>query len=213
VSEVQIGGNGSAQHVCTSGGNYCAAESVGDTVVGSANSANYGARFGSLSTDKPLLEVIVAGGTQDVGKLQDSTTATVVDTIKVRSYLSNGYTIYVSGASPSQGEHNLNTLVSGCPCTSQVGHEQFGINLAANTTPHIGAGPLEVPDNTFSFGTVTPGYDQSDHFKYINGDSVANSTRSTGETDFTLSMILNISDVTPAGVYTGRFSAIVSPTY
>lgn len=213
VSEVQIGGNGSAQHVCSSGGNYCASEAAGDTVVGDASSASYSAKFGSFTTTVPVLEMIVAGGIQNVGVLQPSTTATVSDTIKIRSYQSNGYSLYITGASPSQGRHNLNTMTAGCPCTSQPGQEQFGINLARNTSPNLGAAPVQVPSGTFSFGTVNAGYDQSDHFKYSNGDAVANSTKSTGETDYTLSMVLNISAATPAGQYTGNFSAVVVPTY
>lgn len=211
VSEVQIGGNGSALKDCS--GHYCAQEAVGSTVNGTASSANYSAQFGSFTNDKPLLEVIVVGGIQDVGVLQPTTTATVSDTIKIRSYLSNGYSLYVTGNSPGQGTHNLNTMAGGCPCTSQPGTEQFGINLSANTTPNIGAGPIQVPSGTFSFGSVHSGYDQSNHFKYSNGDNVAGSIKSTGETDYTLSMILNISPATPAGRYTGNFSAVVVPTY
>jgi hypothetical protein len=182
-------------------------------VVGNGSSANYSAKFGSFTTDVPLLEVVVAGGIQNVGVLQSTTTATVSDTIKVRSYLMQGYSIYITGASPTQGTHHLNTMVTGCPCTSQVGTEQFGINLAANTTPNVGAGPVEVPSAAFSFGTVLGNYNQSNHFKYIDGDSVADSLKSTGETDYTLSMILNISAATPAGHYAGNFSAVVVPTY
>ena len=212
VSEVQIGGQGSTSHVCSSG-SYCAAEAVGDTVDGSASSSSYSAQFGSFTTDQPLLEVVVDGGTQDVGKLQPSTTATVEDTVKIRSYLSSGYTLYITGASPSQGQYNLKTMDASCPCTSQPGTEQFGINLAANTTPNIGADAVEVPSGSFSYGTVEANYDQSDHFKYHNGDAVASSSVSSGETDYTLSMILNISNVTPAGQYTGNYSAVVVPTY
>jgi hypothetical protein len=211
VSDVQIGGNGSALKDCST--SYCARESLGDTVVGSGSSANYSAQFGTFTTDQPLLEVIVDGGPQDVGVLQPDTTATVNDTIKIRSYLSSGYTLYITGAAPSQGVHHLTTLTSGCPCSSQPGHEQFGINLAANTTPNIGSGPMQVPSGVFSFGTVNTNYGQSNKFQYVNGDAVANSVKSTGETDYTLSMILNISNVTPAGKYTGSFSAVVVPIF
>jgi len=211
VSEVQIGGNGSAQNDCSS--SYCAQESVGDTVVGGASSADYSAQFGSDTTDEPLLEVIVDGGNQSLGTLQPETTATASFGIKVRSYLSSGYTIYVEGSPPSQGEHTLKALNADCPCTSQPGTEQFGINLAANSSPSIGEDPVQVPSGTFSFGEVDADYGQSNLFKYNDGDAVAGSTTSTGETDYTLSMILNISSATPGGHYTSNFSAVVVPTY
>jgi hypothetical protein len=211
ISEVQIGGNGSAQNDCS--GSYCAQESVGDTVVGGASSANYSAQFGSDTSDKPLLEVIVDGGNQSLGTLDPSTTATASFGIKVRSYLSSGYAIYVSGTPPSQGEHTLKALDTSCPCTSQPGTEQFGINLVANNAPNVGLDPVQVPSGTFSFGEVEANYGQSNLFKYNNGDIVAGSTVSTGETDYTLSMVVNISNATPAGHYTSDFSAVVVPTY
>jgi hypothetical protein len=91
--------------------------------------------------------------------------------------------------------------------------EQFGINLAANTSPHIGAGPVQVPSNTYSFGAVESGYSQADLYKYSNGDAIAYSNSSSGETDYTLSMIINISAVTPGGQYTGNFSAVAVPVF
>ncbi len=212
VSGVQIGGSGSTQQVC-SGGSYCAQESVGDTVDGTGSSTNYSAQFGSDTTDIPLLEEIVSGGIQSLGVLQPTTTGTATFGVHVRSYLSSGYSLYVVGPSPSQGTHNLTTLDTSCPCTSQPGTEQFGINLAANSTPAIGSAPVQVPSGTFSFGNVTANYDQSNLFKYHNGDAVAGSSVSTGETDYTLSMILNISNITPGGKYTGSFSALVVPLY
>lgn len=212
VSEVHIGGNGAALHDC-SGNQYCASMSLGDTVDGQASSPNYRAQFGSDPTDIPLLEVVVTGGTQNMGTLSSTSTGTAVDDIKVRSYLSNGYSLLISGASPSQGEHNLKTMTSSCPCTSQPGAEQFGINLAANTSPNIGTAYQEVPSSSFSFGAPTTNYDQSNLFYYSNGDTIAQSAVQTGETDYTLSMIINISNVTPGGQYSGTYSAVVVPQY
>jgi hypothetical protein len=211
VSEVQIGGDGSALKDCST--NYCAHEAVGDTVDGSGSSANYQARFGSDPTDLPLLQETVTGGTQSLGTLQVSSTGTATWGVKVRDYLSSGYSLLVTGTTPSSGAHHLNALYTSCPCTSQVGFEQFGINLATNTTPAIGTAPVEFPTSAFSFGTSNSNYNQVNKFYYNNGDSVAGSAKQTGETDYTLSMIINISNVTPGGQYTGNFSAVVVPTY
>jgi hypothetical protein len=211
ASEVQIGGNGNASNDCS--GNYCAQESVGDTVVGGSGSSTYSAQFGSDTTNEPLLEVIVNGGNQNLGVLDPSTTATATFGVNVRSYLSDGYTVYITGSPPSQGSHTLTALNASCPCTSQTGAEQFGINLADNTSPNIGAIPVQVPSGSFSFGAATSDYNQADLFKYHDGDAIAGSDTSTGETDYTLSMILNISNVTPGGHYTGTFSAVVVPVY
>jgi hypothetical protein len=216
VSEVQVGGNGSTQNVCS--GSYCAQESVGDAAVGNAGSTSYSAQFGSDTTDIPLLEVVVDGGIQNLGVLDASTTGTATFGLKVRSYLSSGYTVYMTGPPPSQGTHTLRVpfTVNGgqdVPFTSQPGAEQFGINLADNTTPNIGSAPVQVPSGDFSFGSVLDPYGSGDEFMYKNGDAVANSLTSTGETDYTVSMILNVSNATPAGKYTGNFSAVVVPQY
>jgi hypothetical protein len=211
ISGVQIGGNGSAENDCSS--SYCAQEEVGDTVDGSASSSSYSAQFGADTTDTPLLEVIVDGGTQELGTLEPTTTATASFGVKVRSYLSNGYAMYITGSPPSQGEHTLTTLDTSCPCTSQPGTEQFGINLVANSSPSIGTDPLQVPSSSYGFGTAEADYDQSNLFKYHSGDEIGNSPVSTGETDYTISMIMNVSNVTPGGHYTSTFNAVVVPSY
>lgn len=208
VTETQFG-VGSSQHDCST--NYCAKTSVGDTGVGSANSANYSAQLGFNTSDEPLLEVITIGGDQNMGVLDNTTTGTAVSTIKVRNYLSNGYVLQIAGAAPNQGTHTLSTLAT--PTTSHAGAEQFGINLADNTSPNIGAGPVQVPSSSFSFGTVSDDYKTADLFKYIDGDIVASSTSSTGETDYTMSMIINVSNVTPGGHYSGSFSAVAVPIF
>ena len=211
ITDVTIGGNGSALKDCS--GSYCAQEEVGDTVDGRASSSHYGAQFGSNTGDIPLLEETVQGGTQNLGTLQSTGASNATFSLKVRSYLSSGYTLYINGSAPSQGEHTIKTLDTSCPCTSQPGTEQFGINLVANSTPGIGADPVQVPSAQFSFGEPLPDYDQANLFKYHNGDAVAQSLVSTGETDYTLSMIMNVSNATPGGQYTGSFSAIAVPQY
>ena len=47
----------------------------------------------------------------------------------------------------------------------------------------------------------------------VDGDVVASSDTSSSETDYTMSMIINVSNVTPGGRYNGVFSAVVVPLY
>jgi len=208
VTETQFG-SGSSLHDCST--NYCAKTSAGDITSGNASSSNYSAQFGANTTEEPLLEVIVTGGNQDMGVLNPTSTGTAVSTIKVRSYLSNGYVMQIAGAVPSQGTHTLTALTT--PTTSHQGAEQFGINLMDNSSPNIGADPVHVPSDTTSFGTVADDYSTADLFKYTDGDIIAQSDASSSETDFTMSMIINVSNVTPGGRYSGTFSAVVVPIY
>lgn len=207
VTETQFGsGSGRA---CT--GQYCAQASIGDIAVGSAESENYRAEFGFYTSEEPQLQVIIETGEQDLGVLDTTTTASSANMVKVRSYRSSGYIIQLTGNPPSQGTHTLNNLTE--PATSQTGIEQFGFNLRDNGTPNIGADPLQIPADEFSFGQASAGYDEPDWYKYISGDTIAHSNVETGETDYTLSMIINISNATPGGKYSGTFSAVVIPIY
>lgn len=211
VNEVQFGTGGSL-HDCSA--NYCAKTSAGDTTVGNTSSANYSALTGGNTTDQPLLEVSVTGGNQDMGVLDSTHTGTATMSIHVRTYLTNGYTLQITGAPPSQGTHRLRVPIGedGSPFTSQPGAEQFGINMVANNTPNIGANPVSVPSGDHP-DVISPGYVTPDLFKYSEGDTVASSATSDGEIDYTMSMILNVSNVTPGGHYSGTYSAVVVPAY
>lgn len=208
VTETQFGG-GSQTHQCST--TYCAKSSAGDTVVGRAGSANYGAEFGANTTDVPLLQVIAGAGNHALGTLDPGTTATATTTVSVRHYLMAGYAVELTGSSPSQGTHAIVPL--SVPDTSQPGHEQFGINLVANSTPNIGSDPTVVPSGESALGYIASGYNVPDYFKYVPGDILAENTSQSGEIDYTISMIFNISAVTPGGQYKGSYSAVVVPMY
>jgi hypothetical protein len=209
VSETEFGAGSTAQ-TCSSA--YCSTASIGGlTGSSSSTSANYSASFGPITGSDPMLEVIVNPGTSDLGNFDSSHTSTTTTIVKIRNYLSSGYVLQIMGDPPKYGNHTLNTPTT--PTASSPGTEQFGINLAANTTPSVGATPVQVPSGSFSFGVVNTGYDTANQFKYVNGDTIAHSPSQSGETDYTISMIVNISSLTPAGHYSGDFSAVVIPVY
>lgn len=208
ITETQIGA-GSVLNDCSA--SYCSKISVGDLVVGSGKSDLYSAQFGSNTSATPLLEVITQAGVQNLGVLSTERTASATVSIKVRTYLSGGYSMFISGNPPSQGTHTLTT--TSAPETSRPGVEQFGVNLAKNTTPNIGVDPVQVPSDQISFGRPAVDYAYPDNFKYVPGQTVASSSSSTGETDYTLSMVINISDSTPDGHYHGSLSAVVVPVF
>jgi hypothetical protein len=201
--------SGTSSQSCS--GSYCAKVSVGDAAVGNAASTDTSAKFGSITNSDPLLEVIVQSGQSDLGTLTTEKTGTKTMTIKIRNYLSDGYVMQIVGEPPKFNGHVLST--SNTPVQSVPGTEQFGINIAANTNPVVGANLLQVPDDKTSFGIAYPNYSSPNVFMYTPGDNVAHSTKSSGETDYTISMIVNISNATPAGHYSGDFSAVVIPVY
>lgn len=208
VTETEFGAGSTAQ-ACSD--NYCAKTSIGSTASGSSSSTGHQASFGPITPDEPLLEVIVEPGASDLGDLTTERTATKTTVIKIRTYLSSGYTLQITGNPPKYGNHTLST--SSTPTASVMGTEQFGINFAVNTTPAVGAAPVQVPDAQTSFGVVTDDYKTANLFKYVSGDVVARSTTASGQTEYTMSTIVNISNTTPAGHYSGEFAAVVIPVY
>jgi hypothetical protein len=193
--------------------NYKAKQSAGELTVGNSASANYQFQGGFNTSDVPLLEVAVNGGEYDMGILDISITGAVTATFTVRNYLSNGYVVMLNGSAPtdSVSGHTLTALSS--PASSVAGEEQFGVNLVDNGNPDIGSNVAQVPDSTYSFGTPVAGYDTANLFKFVDGDIIAMSPKSSGQTNYALSIIANVARSTPAGQYGGHLDLQVVPTF
>lgn len=211
VEETFFGTGGELDASSTS---YKAKQSAGELAAGNASSANYQFYGGFNTSDTPLLEFAVNGGTYDLGILDPTITGTAVATFRVRNYLSSGYIVIITGASPSTTSGNTHTLAAlTSPANSAPGSEQFGINLADNTNPDIGAVPSQLPDSTFSFGSATNDYATANLFKFVAGDAIAFSSKSSGQTDYSLSIVANVARETPAGQYGGNLNLQVVPTF
>ena len=204
---------GTGGELDSSSANYRAKQAAGELTVGNSASANYQFNGGFNTTDTPLLELAVNGGTYDLGILDYGNTSSVQASFTVRNYLSSGYVVLLNGKSPSlaDGSHTLAPM--SVLANSQTGTEQFGVNVVANTVPAVGANPSQVPDSTFSFGTAVAGYDTPNMFKFADGDTIAMSPKSSGQTNYALSIIANISRSTPAGQYGGHLNVQVVPTF
>ena len=208
MSEAQFG-SGSELETCS--GSYCAQASIGRLGPDSNNPPS-SASFGLIPEDsEPLLEVIVDPGESDLGMLSSSKTSSKTMIVRIRAYMSDGYTLQINGDPPSYDVHSLSTAST--PTASTPGLEQFGINVVNNPTLGMGASPVHVPSEVMSFGEVLESYSLPDMFMYRSGDVVAASSVETGRTDYTVSMIINVSNSTPAGHYNGDYSAIVIPRF
>jgi len=96
----------------------------------------------------------------------------------------------------------------------EAARDCLGMNLAANTSPTtFGAVPVQIPDSTFSFGVATSNYNTANQYMYVNGDTIASSPKSSGETDYTISYILNITNITPGGTYTMNQAIVATSTF
>jgi hypothetical protein len=192
--------------------NYQAKQTAGELGVGNTSSTNYQANAGFNTTNDPYLEFTVNASNIDFGVLSTSTPAVGTATFSVRNYLSNGYAVRTVSDPPTNGAYILAGMSSAA--ASSPGTEQFGINLVANTSPSsFGANPVQVPDGTFSFGAASAGYNTANLFKYVKGDTVAQSSVSSGQTNYTVSYLINIGSKTAGGTYTMNHTLVATGTY
>lgn len=212
-------GSGSQLNACS--GSYCARQTAGDVAAGNIAGNAFQAIAGANTTRDPYIAFSTSGGTTDLGTLSTAGTATTSATFAVKTYLASGYTVMLASDPPKTGgsfSHTFSAPSSPTAAATPGTQEQFGINLVANTTgcgapANFGANPVQVPDNTFSYGSVASGYNTCGLFKYVKGDTVASSTRSTGQTDYTISFIYNITNVTPDGQYVFNGDLVAISTY
>lgn len=212
VDEVFMGSGGLNDASSTS---YRARASLGDTAVGNASSTNYQAYGGFTTTPDPYIELTVNGINVDLGYLSTTATSYTSATFQVRTYLASGYVV-VNGSDPptntaGTGPHVMTNLTA--PTAPAVGTEQFGINLVANTSPSVGAAPQQIPDSNFSYGAAATDYNTANQYKYVKGDTIASSPKSSGYTLYTVSYIYNISEVTPSGEYHFNHVVVATSTY
>jgi hypothetical protein len=221
VDETFFGSGGELNACSTS---YCSKQTAGETAIGNSGSASYQIQAGNNTDRDNSLEMVVNTSNIDLGQLSTTVTKTATATFHVKSYLATGYVVYTDSPGPKNSFYILNLLTS--PTSSITGDEQFGINLVANSCPAntspagpggcsggLGADPQQIPDTSFAFGNAATGYDTADSFKYHNGDIIASSPKSSGETDYTISYLFNISGVTPGGNYTMRQSLVATSTF
>jgi hypothetical protein len=215
VDEVFFGSGGEL-NACSS--SYCAKQSAAEIAAGNTAATAFRAVGGFNTNREPYLAFSVAGSSTDLGYLSQAGTATTVGTFAVKTYLASGYVVQLASNPPTNvanPSHDIDGLTS--PTASAFGTEQFGINLVHNTSPAslnaISADPVQFPDNTFSFGTVATGYDTPNLFKYVKGDTIASSDRSSGETDYTISFIYNISSTTADGTYEFNGTLVATSTF
>lgn len=209
VNEVFFG-TGGELNACSAA--YCSKQAAGETSATKTTSTTYGSQTGFNTERQPSLTLVVNTSSINLGTLTPGTPATATATFNVKSYLSSGYIVQTSGAAPTNSTYTLTTLAS--PTASNPAVEQFGINLVANTSPSsFGANPSQVPSGSFSFGAAAANYNTTNLYKYVNGDTIAQSTSSSGETDYTISYLVNTTALSRGGTYTMRQVLVATATF
>lgn len=213
VEETLFGAGGELEN---SSANYKARTSAGELGVGNTASANFQAFAGFNTTNTPMLEVFVNGGTFDLGYLQLDGPKATTATFAVRNYLSQGYVISLGGTPPKNRDGGYVLPGISPAAAPSAATDQFGVNLAANNVVPIGpfgAAPQQMPDASFGFGQPAASYGTSNLFKFVENEVIAQSSRSSGVTLYTLSLIASAGKNAPAGVYTTDLYVNVIPTF
>jgi hypothetical protein len=204
--ETSIGSGGLIQSSST---NFGTADSIGDISVGNTASANYQINTGSKTTNDPALSFSITSGAITFPSFSSTVATVTTATFSVSDYTSYGYVVQVIGNAPSYGSHVIPAMATTGP--SQVGIEQFGINLVANTLPSsVGANP---DNGQFGFGTAATNYSTSNQYRYVSGETIASAPKSSGLTNYTISYLVNVGALTPGGQYTTNQTIIVTGTY
>jgi len=206
LEESTLGAGGLNQ---SNSASYQGSSSVGDVGSGDAASANYQIKQGSQTTNDPTLSFTINNGTANLGDFSPATATTTTSSFSVANYTSYGYAVQVIGDPPKNGNHTIAAMSS--TDTSHTGTEQFGINLVANTSPSsVGANP---DHGQFGEGTAAPNYATSNSFRYVPGETIATSPKSSGVTQYTITYLVNVGSLTPGGKYTSNQAIVVTGTY
>jgi hypothetical protein len=131
----------------------------------------------------------------------------------------SGYNITITGPTLTSGSNTVTTMAAAV--AGIRGTSQFGLNLKANTvstsTPAVGTEVAPAANGTNYRGQAAANYNTVDNFRFVTGDSVANSANGgAGGTDaqiFTVAYIVNVPGSQPAGTYTTTLTYICTPTF
>jgi hypothetical protein len=215
IVESMTGGTGSIPGSSFSTNFVDGGSTIGDTAVGRSDSAHYRSQSGFDTTPDPRLEFVVDTDTVDLGDLHTNTTGTGTATFNVLAYNASGYVVRVIGTSPYNGSHYIDNLTT--DTASIPGTEQFGLNTVANTSPAIGANPVQVPSSIFSYGVsgdgFTTAYTIPNQFRFNSNEIIASAPSTSGVTDYTISFIGNVSVFTPSGHYSTALTLVATGTF
>lgn len=187
---------------------YGITSATGDLGVGNSSSSNFQINAGSKTSPDPVLSFGVDASGADFGAFSPTQAATTTITFTVKDYTTYGYIVQIYGDGPTSGAHTIAAMPLG---QSQIGTEQFGINLVANTLPaSVGA---NLDNGQFGNGGVEAGYDTTNQYQYVDGDIIASAPGDSGETTYTITYIANVAPLTPGGIYAISQTLIATATY
>jgi len=189
--------------------NYRMRDSIGDIASALMTTDNYKMSGGyqAMLGDLPVLIFSISDTTADLGLITISAAKTDSTGFTVATNADDGYAVTFSGTTLTSNSSSADIDALTTPTGSSPGDEQFGINLVANTSPLVGANPSE------GSGQAASGYNTTNQFKYVSGNTIASCSSFSSTTTFTISYLGNISTSTVAGDYSTDLTLIVTGTF
>lgn len=135
-----------------------------------------------------------SGENINLGDLSSHKSAGATSQIAASTNSPSGYALYILGSTMTSGNNIISPNVNASP--SQVGVNQFGLNLRKNSQPNEGSDPS-------GKGSASPtfNYDQPNLYTFNDGDEIAGSNLPTDFNLFTASYVVNVSPAQPPGYY------------
>ena len=175
--------------------NYSIDSNFTDQAGANAQSTNFKEKpnFSGIGSE-PTIGFSVHVANLNFGELSPNSTAYSSHTISAYTNSRAGYTIKAYGT-PLHNSYHTIAQIGSIATDSVAGSEQFGLNLVSNSVPIVGADPVG------GIGTAAPNYDTANKYAYNDGDIIAQSPSFSYQTDFTVSVIVNIAPATTSGNY------------
>jgi hypothetical protein len=148
------------------------------------------------------------GTTVALGTLSSSAATTGTSVLIAGTNASSGYTIQYTGATLT-GAGTTIAATGTTGATSATNSAQFGINVANNTSPTVGAAP------SGGSGTGSTNYSSANTFSYVANTltQIAAATGTSADTLYTVSYLANIPANQAAGAYSTTLTYICTSTF
>lgn len=142
----------------------------------------------------------------DFGELLRTSPATGTSQFAGSTNDVTGYNVAVYGNTLTSGNSVIPPLSANGPSVAGTG--QYGLNLRANSAPTIGQNPVGI-------GTASPqpGYNTSNSFRFVSGETITSSPLPTNFNRFTVSYLINVSPAQQPGVYAATMTYVATASF
>ncbi|HEY8998817.1 MAG TPA: hypothetical protein VIM53_00695 [Candidatus Saccharimonadales bacterium] len=142
----------------------------------------------------------------DFGDLSSSTPSAADTQLVIATNGQGGYGIWVTGTTLTSGNNVIPALAA--DTASQTGTNQFGLNLADNTSPQVGAS-VQGPGTA----TVEPNYAAANRFRFVSGEELASVPHADDYRKYTVSYVVNVAKSQPPGVYVSTLTYVATANF